>query len=366
MKAVPQMDYQAIWNEICFLVKKNHGVSEDDFQKIAEHLFGLIGWSQFKGEIVPKNALPVGSSRNVFPDITKKENGRAILVVELKKPSVAITEQNVKQLKSYMRLEKVDFGVLFGESLQLYYDLEPDDLLTKVNEIPFMSDLDEGIECIRLLSKNGYTFEELEKYCVNILTAVKNTKKAQEYLELLCSDEGAQIVRDVLEEKLSSIFPKEIISRIIDDISISVSKKEDILNAALSQDSSRIDSNKRLNELADNQKLEKSEAIKLCTDNGINVPGKKTTFASLNSTGKTYWANPNKSLLTDDWWILLSDHKKKEIHIFKVPANSIAESQVKFRKNGLIDMDIKYDDMSFEDLRSKIKFSKWWLKTISY
>jgi len=177
MKEGPQMDYKAIWNEICFLVKKNHDVSEDDFQKIAEHLFGLIGWSQFKEEIVPKNTLPVGSSRNVFPDITIKENGRAILVAELKKPSVAITEQNVKQLKSYMRLEKVGFGVLLGKSLQLYYDLEPNDLLTKVNDIPFVSDLDEGAECIRLLSKNGYTFEELEKYCVNILTAVKNTKK---------------------------------------------------------------------------------------------------------------------------------------------------------------------------------------------
>jgi len=66
-------------------------------------------------------------------------------------------------------------------------------------------------------------------------------------------------VRDVLEEKLSSIFPKEIISRVIDDISISVSKKEDILNSALSQDSARIDSNKRLNELADNQKLENND-----------------------------------------------------------------------------------------------------------
>jgi len=63
----------------------------------------------------------------------------------------------------------------------------------------------------------------------------------------------------VLEEKLSSIFPKEIISRVIDDISISVSKKEDILNSALSQDSARIDSNKRLNELADNQKLENND-----------------------------------------------------------------------------------------------------------
>ena len=363
------MDYKAIWNEICFHVKKNHDVSEDVFQKTAEHLFGLIGWSQYKGEIIPKNPLHAGSSGNVFPDITIKENGRSILVVELKKPSVSITEKHAKQLKSYMRLEKLDFGVLFGESLQLYYDLEgdeDDEILTKVTDIPFNNDSDEGIECIELLSKNGYTYEGLQKYCFDILTAARNTKKAQEYLDLLCSDEGAQIVRDILEEKLSSIFPKEIISRIIDDISISVSKKEDILQPPSNGESTRIDSNRRLNELAENQKLEKSEAIKLCADNGINVSSKKSTFASLNSTGKTYWANPNKSLLTDVWWILLSDHKKKEIHIFNIPANSITESQMKFRNTGLIDMDIKYDDMSFEDLKSKIKFSKWLMKTISY
>ena len=360
------MDYKAIWNEICFHVKKNQDTSEDDFQKTAEHLFGLIGWSQYKGEVVPKNALSVGSSRRVFPDITIKDNGRAILVVELKKPSVTIMEQHVKQLKSYMRLEKLDFGVLLGESLQLFYDSADDETLTKVNDIPFDIDSDAGVECIKLLSKNGYTFEGLQMYCVNILTLAKNTKKAKEYLDLLCSDEGSQIVKDVLKEKLSSIFPKEIIAQIIDDINISVSKKEGMVGSSLNRSSSQIDSNKRLNELADNQKIEKSEAIKLCTDNGVNVSGKQSTFASLNSTGKTYWANPNKNLLANDWWILLSDHKKKEIHVFTIPANSITESQVKFRNTGLIDMDIKYDDISFEDLRSKIKFSEWLVKTISY
>ncbi|MCL2593886.1 MAG: type I restriction enzyme HsdR N-terminal domain-containing protein [Defluviitaleaceae bacterium] len=361
-----EIDYTAVWNEMCFHVKKNHDVSEANFQKTVEHLFGLIGWSQYKGEVVPKNALPVGSSSNVFPDITIKDNGRAILVVELKKPSIEVTRQNVTQLKSYMRLEKLDFGVLFGESLQLYYDSEEGDELTKVSDIPFVNDLDEGAELIKLLSKNGYIFEDLQKYCINILTAAKNFKKAQEYLELLCSEEGSQIVRDILEEKLSSIFPKEIISQIIDVVRISVSKKEDISTPSQSSISSRIDSNKRLSELADNQKLDKPEAIKLCTDNGINILNKKSTFASLNSNGKTYWANPNKNLLNDDWWILLSDHKRKNIHIFMVPASSISESQMKFRNNGLIEMDIMYDDKSFEDLKSKIKFSTWLLKTVSY
>ena len=364
------MDYEAIWNEICFLVKKNRDVTEDDFQKTAEHLFSLIGWSQHKGEIVSKSPLQVGSSKKVYPDITIKENGRAILMVELKKASVTITEKHVKQLKSYMRLERLDFGILLGESLQIYYDSEEDGNLTKVNDIPFVKDSHKGIECIRLLSKDEYTFEGLQKYYVDILTAAKNTKKAQEYFDLLCSDEGSQIVKDVLKEKLSSMFPNEIIASIIDDISISVSKKEYEPGSLLNRDYSLIDSNKRLNELADNQKLEKSEAIKLCIDNGINILGKKTTFASLNSNGKTYWANPNKSLLTDDWWILLSDHKKKEVHVFNIPANSITENQIKFRKNGqkagVIEMEIKYDDISFKDSKSKIKFSGWLVKTISY
>jgi len=45
------MDYNAIWNEICFHVNKNRDATEQDFEKIVELLFEKLGWSSFKGEI---------------------------------------------------------------------------------------------------------------------------------------------------------------------------------------------------------------------------------------------------------------------------------------------------------------------------
>jgi len=110
-----------------------------------EFVFEKLGWSQFRGEIVSKKTIPVGAANSVKPDIIIKENSKMVLVVEFKKPSAVKTERNAEQLTSYMRLLKLDFGVLLGDTLQLYCEMPNDsELPIKINDIPFVNDSDEG------------------------------------------------------------------------------------------------------------------------------------------------------------------------------------------------------------------------------
>ena len=463
------MDYESLWNEICFHINKNRNSSERDFQTAVEFLFEKLGWSAYKGEIVTRKAIPVGAAKSLKPDVIIHADGKDILVVELKKPSATMTDRNADQLISYMRQLRLDFGILLGETLQLYYESSKGNI--KVRDIPFIENSDEGVKCISRLSKSGYSLDELHNYCIDSLCDIENRIEARERVSILCSEIGAEIVSDLLKKKLLEDFPDDIVLSIMDEIRICISRKgeqravfsntnssggfisevssnktaeveayiiEKINMAHLQGDSSiRIRSGQIQNELGMNNRvvivcnamnklarqiphkvisttesgfsttieieylltedyitssrlceilsqtslvgdvdkataptevsISKRDAIGLCVANGITT-GRSLTFSSLNKTGATYWANPNINLLESDWWLLLNDNRKKELHIFYVPANSIPKNQVVPRSDmpHLIDLQIKYGNNLFECQRSKIKFESWFVKTISY
>ena len=121
---------------------------------------------------------------------------------------------------------------------------------------------------------------------------------------------------------------------------------------------------------SDNSKrnsISKEEAIQLCMENGLDL-SKPVTFASKNKSTDSYWANPYFDFLSRNWWILLNDTKKYELHVFYIPANSISKDQMEARTDKLeqIQMNIIYEDVFFEDKHSGIKFAKWLVKTVSY
>ena len=357
------MDYMAIWNEICFHVNRNRNASERDFQTTVELLLGNLGWSQYRGEIVSQKVIPVGSSNSVKPDIVIKDNGQVILVVELKKPNSMMSERNAEQLKSYMRLLRLSFGILFGETLQVYYEM-PDDneLPVKINDIPFVNDSEEGAECIRLLSKYDYSFDNLQKFCIDSLENAKKYKNAHEYVELLCSSQGSEIIVNLLKERLSSDFSKELVSFIIDKISISISSKDEKELKPVLPD---INIKSITVGSADDKRMSRSEMKRLCRLNGVNL-SMYMNYANQNKNG-TYPIDPDFERLSLDWSLLLHDKTNKNLYVFNIPANSISKNEVKPRKDNpeVFLLRIKHDDNSFEDSNSGIKFVKWLDKTIS-
>lgn len=123
----------------------------------------------------------------------------------------------------------------------------------------------------------------------------------------------------------------------------------------------------RINNLRIN-KMSKSEAITCFRTNGFSVYGNITFSSENDSYGRKYWANPKVEFLNYDWWLILNDIDKREIHLFFIPANSLSYKDIYPRsdKPGLIDLQINYNDYSFEDSRSKVCFKKWFKKTLKY
>ncbi|MCL2247855.1 MAG: type I restriction enzyme HsdR N-terminal domain-containing protein [Oscillospiraceae bacterium] len=159
------MDYREIWNEICFHVKKNRSANELDFQKIVVLLFEKLGWSSSKGEIVEQHEVRIGSSNKVKPDIVIKGDGNIVLVVELKQANLSLSDTHAEQLTSYMRLLRLNYGVLLGGTLQIHSEVQSNsNSPVKICDISFENNSEIGIECIEMLSKQGFSFDRLDEF----------------------------------------------------------------------------------------------------------------------------------------------------------------------------------------------------------
>ncbi len=127
-----------------------------------------------------------------------------------------------------------------------------------------------------------------------------------------------------------------------------------------------INVNTVVEEQQNNSKITKADAIRLFNQSCIAIP-KQCTFASLNKNGQYYWANPDISVLQNDWWFILNDTKNRRLYCFMVPGNTYHYSQFTIRGDrNQIDFEVIYGAINFTDKRSKIDFKNWLIKEVTY
>ena len=114
-------------------------------------------------------------------------------------------------------------------------------------------------------------------------------------------------------------------------------------------------------------KIGKSQAIALFSAQGIRF-NRNVTFASKNKTAFNYWANPFFTALEEDWYLILNDWINRELHLFFIPAKTICPSELvaRFDQQEKVDLQICFNDPTYTDNRSKISFSRYLVKNISY
>ncbi len=113
--------------------------------------------------------------------------------------------------------------------------------------------------------------------------------------------------------------------------------------------------------------MKKNEAISYLTGRGYKI-NDTVTFASKNKVSKLYWANPNFSVLENDWTLILNDIDNKILYLFDIKADSILESQLlpRLDKSNQIDIRIIYEDASFTESRSLCRFYDYLVATEKY
>lgn len=113
-------------------------------------------------------------------------------------------------------------------------------------------------------------------------------------------------------------------------------------------------------------RMTKNRAIALLKNEDVSF-NNNITFASKNKSSYNYWANPSFDVLKSDWFLILNDWIRREIHLFEIPAGTFGRDRLIARADkDKIDLQIMHDDPLFTDARSKISFLEFLKASISY
>jgi len=116
----------------------------------------------------------------------------------------------------------------------------------------------------------------------------------------------------------------------------------------------------------DEKKLTRVEAKVICDKNNVAING-KYSLSNRTEEGSTFSNTIPIEYLSKDFWLLLNDQWVNELHIFKVPANSIPiVDMCNLNDVPSIFMKIYCDDNTFTDSLSLIEFKSWYVKTIKH
>ena len=325
----------------------------------------MFGYSRIKKDIIFQPRLVLGSTEREIPDILLCRNGKKLFVAELKRYSLSKNEKFEKQLLNYLTHTDIhlSIGILICEKIYIYcYDFSANKHISL--EIPFEKDNSDGIRFVELFSKQNFDKKKIQDFVVSRKLASQNIAKIKESISVT-------LIKNLLKEHFSKEYSENDFEKAFAEFEITVQEKQTPVSESMitSQNLRELKGSVYSASLAKND-LSKEEIISICGTNGIIV-GYDFTKSKLNKSTPRYWANPNVRFLSQDWWLVLLNNKEKKLYVFKIPANSIKSSEVKYKdkEKNLIDLQI-YSDLKsypyFENSRSGIKFEQWLVKTISY
>ena len=352
------------WNRIVELYNQYYNDQESQVQYLWENIFAeIFGYSKLDGEVERHRKIPLGSTERVITDIIIKEQQKDLFIVELKQFNLSFDNSMERQLFSYLKQLRQNVGILICRNIYLYYfDYSVEDSKQLKAEIAFKKDDADGIKLIELLSKGSFSKSKIEQFIRQKNNFGNNVNEIRKEI-------SKNLIIDLIVKHFSATYTKEEVDAALQNFDVSVSSKNSNGNYELRTNGIITDSHRNVsnNPTKYSDSISPSDAKDRVKREGIDLTDCKCTFASLNKTGTVYWSNPNPNVLHRKWCLILNDYKHRVLYIFLVPANALTLSDVKIRNdNSLIDLQIKYDDESFEDTRSHITFAKWYTKTLSY
>ena len=349
------MDARQRWNRIVDLHKQYYKTPETTIQNVWENIcVEILGFSRLEGEVERHRSIYLGSTERVIPDIIVKDSNKDLFVIELKLHNAIFEDSMRRQLFSYLKQLKVNVGVLVCEKLYIYsYDYSKQDSEQLFVEIPFEKDLPEGIKFVDIFNKKEFAEELVHKYAYDKNKFALNVREISEQLTV-------EFLHSLVRDHFSRTYSDEEIEAVLGNAVIQICEKTVVAEPEMPAVDPPIYTVDKMD------KMDKEKAYFLLRKNLVSIT-KPFTYASLNKNGAIYWANPSTAVLKKDWWIVLNDSKKGELHYLMIPKNQFTEKDFKIRKDkNAIDFQVTYGSKNFFDSRSQISFVQFHKGTIKY
>ena len=205
------IDSKKIWEKICNNIESYQMSAESTLQIIVENIFDmLLGWDKSLG-CITRPQIKFGSSNSGIPDLILSKDRRNRICIELKKFMVGIKERNKEQLFSYMRQLKLSFGILWGNSIQLYFDeISDDEPPICVLEIPFEKENKLGVQLVEQLNYDIFNFDNFKEFCFKQIQLNRNKIDIENKINFLCSSDGVKYIKGLLQIE----YPAEVVDNL--------------------------------------------------------------------------------------------------------------------------------------------------------
>jgi len=218
------------WNEICFLLSGNirSDISESDFEKNVIQALRVLDWKEYLGDIQIRPSFQIGASNRITPDfVINSSEKRNLFVIEIKQPNLPLNTNFQQQLFSYMRQLRLQYGILIGQVIQVFYDgdLANHDDPVLLETIEFEQNNPKGAKFVELFSKESFSFESLKSFTINSLKKINRRTDKKILAQKILSADYEKEVKKLIKQDFLNQYDSELIDSILNEISINISNQ---------------------------------------------------------------------------------------------------------------------------------------------
>jgi hypothetical protein len=222
------------WNEINFLLSENikNDISENDFEINIIQALRVLDWKEYLGDIDIRPSFQFGAANRAIPDfVIKSSTNNKLFVIEIKQPNIPLTSSFQQQLFSYMRLLKLEYGILIGQSIQIFYDgdlIKQDDPIL-IENIKFERNSEKGEKFVELFSKDNYNLDSLNKFTLNSIQKINKKEDFKILTSKILSQEFKNNLFNLIKQEYISEYDGELIDSVLNKIDLNIIKKPEFI-----------------------------------------------------------------------------------------------------------------------------------------
>ncbi|RYH71908.1 hypothetical protein EVU94_14640 [Flavobacteriaceae bacterium 144Ye] len=218
------------WNEICFLLSDNirTDISESDFEQNVVQALRVLDWKEYSGDIEIRPSFQVGAANRITPDfVIKDSNNRKLFVIEIKQPNIPLNSRFQQQLFSYMRQLKLEYGILIGQGIQIFYDgdlaKQEDPILLET--IKFTKDNEKGLKFVEIFAKENFNQESLRNFTLNGLKKLNRREEHKELTKKLLDENYQAKISELIKQDFLDEYDGELIESVLENLTVEIRAK---------------------------------------------------------------------------------------------------------------------------------------------
>ena len=147
-----------------------------------------------------------------------------MFAIEIKQPNITLTFRIQQQLFSYMRHLRLDYGIIIGQAIQIFYDgdlvnQEDPILLETIN---FTKDNEKGLRFVELFSKDSFNQESLKTFTSSTLEKINRREKHEILTKKIISENYRYKILELIKQDFLNEYDGELIDTVLKEIRIEI------------------------------------------------------------------------------------------------------------------------------------------------